>query len=573
MNVTIKGSGSTHSLNKNDFVASGGEGQIFRKGGVAFKIYSDPKKMIPVAKIDELSVLTDSNIIRPQHVLLDSHNHAVGYTMRFVKDTFVLSQLFPKAFRDRYRIKAGGMLKLVRKLQDIVAHCHDKHVLIVDVNELNFLVDDAFSDVFAIDCDSYKTKNFPATAIMDSIRDRHASGHNNHYNASQGTDWFSFGILSFQMFIGIHPFRGKHPVLKTMDDRMLKNVSVLNDHVSFPAVCQPFTDVPSAYMEWYKAIFEQGKRIAPPDSPQAAATVAPKIVKIKGSNNFVIRKLLDLAEEIIRFDPATRFAITSEGVFNESGKLVYKLTASGSSSLGMTPKGRSVLALVENGLLRLVDVMHQSSAINTGGVDIACQAVMAYAGRLYLKNNENILEIEFVEGNSIFAGPTVVASVLSNATRMFDGIVIQDLLGACYITVFPESKTAYSIHVSEFDGKKIIDAKFDHRVAMFLVYNFQDGRYDKVLLRLGEDFSDYEVMRTDRNVGPVGLNFVTLDSGVCVHLNELDELEVFRAKKGAKDLRVFSDPALSGDMTMFKSGTQAMFGLGTQLFAFEVKKP
>ena len=57
---------------------------------------------------------------------------------------------------------------------------------------------------------------------MDSVRDRHAAGWN------EGTDWFSFALVSFQMFVGIHPYKGKHPALKTLDERMAQNVSVLH---------------------------------------------------------------------------------------------------------------------------------------------------------------------------------------------------------------------------------------------------------------------------------------------------------------------------------------------------------
>lgn len=572
MNVTIKGKGAKYSLNKNDFVASGGEGSIYRKGAVAFKIYSDPKKMIPLAKMDELAVLTHPNIIRPQDVLLDEKDKAIGYTMRYLKDTFAFCQLFPKAFKDRYRIRPDLCLKLVRNLQDIIAHCHSAGILLVDVNELNFLVDDAFSEVYAIDCDSYKTKNFHGTALMDSVRDRHASGPGDKYMANENTDWFSFGVISFQLFIGIHPYRGKHPVLKSMDDRMLKNVSVLNDAVSTPAVCAPFTDIPQAYRDWYKAVFDMGKRLPPPDS-LVAAVVVQKAVKIVGSNSFNIKKVQELEDDIVRYDAATRMVMTDSAIFNGSGKAVYKFPAGVRSSvLGLTPKGREILAYIEKGKVQLVCVVNPSISMDFG-VDFSAESLMSYGGNIYAKNGDSLFEIEMIElGSRIVCSPHLVSPVLDNATKLFDGIVVQDLLGACYVVVCPASKTAYSLHVKELDGKKIIDAKHDGSVVMAVAYNFKDGKYDKILLRLNAAMDEYEVLRIDKDVGAVGINFVVLDSGVCVNLNEKEEIEVFRAKFKATDMRVFDDPAISGDMKLFKSGTQAMFAKGNQLFAFEVKK-
>ena len=77
----------------------------------------------------------------------------------------------------------------------------------------NFLIDRDMQHVLFIDVDSYQTAGFPATAIMDSIRDRHSSTY------SAGTDWFSFAILAFQMFVGVHPYRGKHATLAVSGER------------------------------------------------------------------------------------------------------------------------------------------------------------------------------------------------------------------------------------------------------------------------------------------------------------------------------------------------------------------
>ena len=97
----IKGQAKPVTLDKNSFVASGGEGSVYVKGQTAYKLYTDPSKMISEDKVRELSVLTDPNIIRPQRIILGRGDKPVGYTMRYVPDTFALAQLFTKAFRQR----------------------------------------------------------------------------------------------------------------------------------------------------------------------------------------------------------------------------------------------------------------------------------------------------------------------------------------------------------------------------------------------------------------------------------------------------------------------------------------
>ncbi len=73
------------NLSKNHFVASGGEGHVFAKDGVAYKIYTDPSKMIPSGKIQELSAISDPNVIRPLEVIVDQKKHPVGYSTRFIR--------------------------------------------------------------------------------------------------------------------------------------------------------------------------------------------------------------------------------------------------------------------------------------------------------------------------------------------------------------------------------------------------------------------------------------------------------------------------------------------------------
>jgi hypothetical protein len=60
----VRGKGQLQ-LGKTEFKAQGGEGSVYVKGSNAYKIYTDPSHCISQAKIDELGVLVESNIIRP----------------------------------------------------------------------------------------------------------------------------------------------------------------------------------------------------------------------------------------------------------------------------------------------------------------------------------------------------------------------------------------------------------------------------------------------------------------------------------------------------------------------------
>ena len=92
--------------------------------------------------------------------------------------------------------------------------------------------------LFIIDVDSYQTPGFPATAADGQRPGPPCRGF------SEETDWFSFAIVSFQMFAGIHPYRGNYPALPRPETPDEANVSVLNPRCHVPKVCYPFSVIP-----------------------------------------------------------------------------------------------------------------------------------------------------------------------------------------------------------------------------------------------------------------------------------------------------------------------------------------
>ena len=607
MELFIAGKGSVR-LDQSDFVGQGGEGKVYARGNVAYKVYTDPARMIPVAKIRELAVLTHSDIIRPDEVLLDAHNRPVGYTMRRVQDAHPLCRLFTRAFRERKGVTPGQMLALVREFQATVQHIHDQGVLVVDMNEMNFLVDRDLQRMLCIDVDSYKTPGFPATAIMDSIRDRHRS------DFSRETDWFSFGILTFQMFVGIHPYRGKHATLIDLDERMQANISVLNPAVTMPGSCYPLDTLPPAYRDWYEALFEQGVRTPPPTGARFVAAVTPRILHLPASVRLKIREIArfrtalsaDVADNNATQglpgypfnvpigikktpSPAERSEeIQGAGVVGGEGVLqlidsmtvlasdgVYirgtrkldwpslHLRASASSAekaLTVTPRlRRLVLALRDEGKLRLWDVAQGKELTCTVSID----GLFCYSDRVLLKQAATFYELRWLETPAAIQ-PMLhpVGNALPQATRLFDGTAVQDMQGACYVSVFPETGACRTIRVPELDKARVLDGRFEHNVLMLT--SEQAGKYSISILRFDDGYVGYD-LRTVSDVVSPDLNFTTLDNGVCLWLNPQDELEIFSNRKGSASLKLLDEPALRR-ARLFKQGTQALFAQGDTLY-------
>lgn len=543
-------------LTQRDFKGQGGEGAVYVRQGVAYKVYANPAKALPLGKLRELGTLTDPAIIKPEEALLDAAGAMVGYTMRAVGEAEPLCLTFNKAYRDRHNLTPDRQLELVRRLQKLVQHIHEKGILIVDLNEMNFLVADDQSVVYAIDVDSYQTATYPATALMDTVRDRHNQAF------SEGTDWFSFAVISFQMFVGIHPYRGKHATLKTLDQRMLANISALNPDVAIPAVCQPIAAIPTVYRDWYEAVLERGQRIPPPDGPVASFTLAPTVQATPTVHNGSLEMRLVGTFDGTILTAVGDFVLTTTAVFHGTRRLV-DVPRGVAAQLVVTPSGTPLLAWREQGMLRLCDARR--------GTDVPAgtraDALMTTEGRLYLRQGGQLLEVDIVETpNRVFAQPRTIGSVLEQATSLFPGVAFQDLLGAKYASLLPESGVCHQVRMPDLDRYRVLDAVFQGGV--LLVVAERSGRFDRFVFRFTRDYRSFDCRRED-DVETLDANLVTLGSGVALHLTEGagdPMLTLFSTKSGDVARKEVHDSALTGDCRLLKNGVQARVARGDTLY-------
>jgi serine/threonine protein kinase len=568
LTVTVKGQGQI-TLTQNDFLAQGGQGAVYAKGGKAYKIYLDPAKMMPLAKIAELGALTDPRIIRPLDVLTDAKGNPIGYTMRHVDKATALCQLFPKSYRDRAHITHAMVFKLINDLQAVVSHVHQAGLLIVDLNEMNFLVSGDHKDIYAIDVDSYQTRSFPATVLMESVRDRHAKRDargNMIFNT--GTDWFAFAITSFQMFIGIHPFKGKHPKYDDLDARMEHNISVLDSQVLFPrGACQPFSVIPPEYLRWYEAVFHRGERTPPPGGFISTTILVQQPTHITGSKNFETSEVFTLPDSIVSHVQVAglRVTLTTSGIY-QNGKRIYGV-APGETHVAITPKMNHIIsASIVNGQLSL----HDATAGKSLPLSLAAQGLTEYDTRLYFKNGSRMYEVEFFEGaTGTIPSATHVANVHEMSAKVFDGVVMQSLFGKNYAVFFPQKKQSREIELKEIEGQ-VVAAKYQNNVLVVVGVDAK-GIYNRYVFRFSTDFASYD-LRIVKNIVYTGINFSVLDNGVCVLMNENEQIELFRNVRGDGTLKIVDDDHIGGDCRIFKEGTTAMFAKGAALYTMTMKK-
>ncbi len=517
--------GKNVMLKQSDYKASGGEGVVYVKGGKAFKIYHDPKKMIPVGKIQELSTIGLSNVLGPEEIIY-ANNVPAGFTMKYVSDTEFLCKLFTKGFRDKNNISPDMVNGLVRTMQAMLKHIHTKDILVVDYNEMNFLISNGFDSVYHIDVDSYQTPSYPATAIMESVRDRKVL----NQKFTQESDWFSFGIVAFQLYMGVHPYKGRHPDFAPKDwiQMMDKGVSIFNKKCKLPPACQTFDVIPKGHLKWFEAVFEKGDRIAPPDPDNVQLIVGPVKAKVIDSNDKFKLDLIrtyDSAIEAIRYIDGICYVVTQKSIqgdnktfakFSQETGYVSKRTAKDFVAVqGDKP------ALVEHnkieGKLRYKTFEGKEiGSVDAKGFFIANRSV-------YTVMRDSLIEISFLNtGAKTNAMQQTVGNIFHNH-QIFDGLVVQNMLGTCRFSIPFEPGKCQTVHITELDKSRIIDARYERGIA--IVLSEHAGKYDRHTFVFSPDCKTY-TCRIESDVGLEDINFGIKDNGVCIATNA-DKLEIF----------------------------------------------
>ena len=206
--------------------------------------------------------------------------------------------------------------------------------------------------------------------------------------------------------------------------------------------------------------------------------------------------------------------------------------------------------------------------VNYGAFALDVDDVMSYDGRLYAKTRRTIVEVTFREaGGKELAQTREVAHILGRSTTLYPGVAIQNLLGSVFVSYFPTPSTHMQVRIQELDGYRILDAKYDRGVLM--VIGERGGQFDRLVFRF-TDGSVYD-LRTEHDVGATNLNFVTLDSGICVCMTEEEKLEVFSSRMSSTGMKIVEDTGLSGDMLLHKDGGTALISRGTKLFRMRMK--
>ncbi len=510
------------TLKQADYLAQGGEGAIYVKGGMAYKVYHDPGHMVAEQKIGELRVIDGPHVVAPMEILYhEKSGEAVGFSMKYIKDVEYLCRLFVGNFKKTNNISPTDIVELVKTMQRVLNEIHQKNIIVADYNEMNILVDASFTHPYHIDVDSYQTPAFPATAIMESVRDRLLP----FGEFNQMSDWFSWGIVTFQLYAGVHPYKGRHPGYKPgdLDRRMKNNVSVFDSQVRLPASCRDFSVIPPAHLEWYKRVFNNGERLLPPfldklQLPGWAPIVLPAAVASKGV--FRIHLVEEYPQPVrwVEVLQGSRYVVAGDALYKDGKKQFSLETARGTVLLAATAGDEPVTALRKEDNLRFFDA--RGNLIST----IAADDFMSCNRNIYTLNNGYLWENSFQKIGKIKHLVKPIASVPVLSSKLYPGMAVIDLFGKKALVIPHAPGKSTQVTVPELQDCRVIEAARMGRFCFFIVE--KNREYHRVILQFDKMYNKYK-SRVEQNIQFKELNFIVKQNGLVISWKDTDTLELF----------------------------------------------
>lgn len=531
--VSLDGRGAL-VLRETDYVTSGGEGAIYRTGQTIVKLYNDPAKMSRDGmpdKIKMLARLQHAGIVAPQGLTFDEKRKPIGFYMPFVEGD-PLSRVIVSDYRTRTGFDDADARTLAHAMYDVVSYAHSKKALLVDANELNWLVNftkGSAPQAIVIDVDSWAIGRWPATVIMPSIRDWQAK------DFGDDTDWFAWGIVSFQVFTGIHPFKGRMDGYKPGDmiQRMKDNASVFAAGVRLPHSVREFSCIPGPLLDWYQATFQQGARGQPPSpldtaKPAVAARVLRAITTATGG--LVFEKLFDRAG-----DPAIR--IWANGaVLLASGEVADIATG---KKINNHVESDAEVVRLENGNWFIAETRfgdpYYTVRVPDGAqlgqtISLATRRFFRMGERLFAVTDREMVELEVRD----LGRPVITTGkrwmIRVKSTTWLEDIAVQDIFGSAFLIIPVGTDGVVQLRVPELDGANIVAGKAGIRFAAFTVLA-RDGSYRKVELTFDKTITGYKAWS-----GPADsadLNMGILPRGVVGTIVNDGELAIVVPSTGA----------------------------------------
>ncbi|MDH5532997.1 MAG: hypothetical protein OEX81_01045 [Candidatus Pacebacteria bacterium] len=295
MKVWINGQYVT--LSDDTEVGQGNEAYVHKIGQTAFKRYkrgNDPsysgkpnedhernmaEKRLEVlqVKLPQFPTGLPDDVIKPQHLGYDRKGGTiVAYSMPMV-DGYILKQLSKPKFAKSSGVTRSDVVEMFRHLRDTVqgAHENTNPFVFSDFTSMNTMKVNGKNRIAVIDIDagqwgSYLTPTFTARYVDPLHCDPNQTKPMLILPHNANSDWYGYHAMLWELLTFVPPFGGSYKnekgKAKVLDvQRPMLGISIFNPLVRYPKSGVPFTEFPMQVQDYFREVFEEGRRGYMPD--------------------------------------------------------------------------------------------------------------------------------------------------------------------------------------------------------------------------------------------------------------------------------------------------------------------
>ena len=562
MNVYVNNKKYTLDTQK---AVSGGEGTVYLLKDIAFKIYHDPKKMIPLGKFKELNTITSKNVIKPDELIYDEHKNLIGYTMKAVYNTVSLSRLITTDYQKNHNITHKDLINVIVNIKNTIKSIHKDNCLVVDINDSNILINNKL-EVFFIDVDSYKTENYPATALQDFAKDFTVKEH----KFTELSDWFSFGLLATKILLGIHPYMGRWNKYKkrekenTLEYRSLNNISIFNKDVVYPKTVRSFSLIPKNYYLWFLDIFEKGERTKPPkELGEFFNSVDDLILDIQNQVKF--KKIFDNKHVINNVIEGFRNqVIFSDKEVNFNNNYI-KLKENYNAVIFNQNDEPMVFKVNDKNQVESYNLSNNSHNVYE---QVLADRIFSFNNNIYAINYDNFMQLNLITLGKEMLTIKSTFSIMPFASQIFENCIFQNTINKAFFYLIHDKDTIPFIKIPELDGKNIINAKYKNNV---LIVNYKNNfNYTNIIFKINNRFDKYEIIyQEDNDVSDI--NFTVNDKGVACFIPEDENMLLFFNQFGNNTIRKINDKNINTNMNLYSNFSNINIFINNEIYQISLK--
>jgi hypothetical protein len=275
---------------------------------------------------------------------------------------------------------------------------------------------------------------------------------------------------------------------------------------------------------------EHGERSKPPQ-PEADITSAsiPAAVIIASTESVEVQEIQKFDSEILEaaLINGSTYVLSRTGLYRHGKKILSYSQESGYQARRIqkrlcfiegNSKGPALLEFNPlQGTLQISDI---DKVLNE---KLETQGFFVANNRVYIANEAGLVEISLLNlGAKPIAAKSIVAQIFHQHT-ILQGMVVQDVLGKCIITIPHYEGHAKNTEIKQLDRHRILSGKQEKGFAILL--SEHQGKLWRTCIVFDKTGSSFELTQ-EETPSQEEINFTVLDKGICVLAHD-DKIEVF----------------------------------------------